>query len=245
MKPVRRMVLRTAREIASTVCLATCLTVAGCAEPGEGDSRHQHGNGDNSPGRGEAARDLVHAVAVDLNSYWGVAAQELGFEYAPVPLARITDGRNGALCDSEPVTVDEAEGDAFVDAHCAEGLMVVYDAVYVNRSLARLEATMAHEWGHVVQAQAEELDISFDEEGLPIDAELQADCFAGAWAKRRAYASMAALRRDVAAAGDADGIEVDDPQAHGTAQERQTAFDVGARGGPRACIDELRDSLPG
>ena len=58
---------------------------------------------------------------------------------------------------------------------------MAFDPAYLGRSLA----TTRPPWprvGHVIQAQAIDLDLSEDPDGLPIDAELQADCFAGAWA---------------------------------------------------------------
>jgi len=97
---------------------------------------------------------------------------------------------------------------------------------------------------NVIQAQAADLDLSQDPQGLPIDAELQADCFAGAWAAERAEADIARLRTDTKKAGDSATVALEDPHAHGTPEERATAFDVGLDGGPAACINELIDALP-
>jgi predicted metalloprotease len=156
----------------------------------------------------------------------------------------VTTGTDGALCSGEPIDLEELADNAWVDPECEEGITVAYDPVYLGASLARAEATMAHEWGHVVQAQAEHLDISFEENGLPVDAELQADCFAGAWAAERAQAEIELLRQDTAEAGDTDDVELDDPEAHGLPEERAIAFDVGLAGGATACLDELLDALP-
>ncbi len=186
----------------------------------------------------------IAAIVDDLNAYWSDADADLGFDYEPVPLDRVSTGGDGVLCDARPIDPDEVEGNAFVDAGCREGITVAYDPDYLDDSLARAEATLAHEWGHVIQAQAADIDLSDDPDGLPIDAELQADCLAGAWAAERAEADIERLRADTAGAGDAGEVEVDDPDAHGTPEERATAFDVGVDGGPQACIDELIDALP-
>ncbi len=192
----------------------------------------------------EDARELMTSVVADLNDFWTTADSELGFTYRPVARDRVQTADDDPVCDGRPVDREEIDGNAFVDAGCREGILVAYDPGYVEASLARAEATMAHEWGHVVQAQAREVDLSEDPEGLPIDAELQADCFAGAWSAELAQAEVPALRRDVARSGDPDGVEVDDPHAHGTPAEREVAFDVGFDGGPRACVEELIDALP-
>lgn len=188
--------------------------------------------------------DGIDAIVADLNDYWSEADAELDFEYEPVPPDRVITGDAGEVCSGEPIDPEELEGNAFVDPSCTEGLTVAYDPDYLEASLARAEATMAHEWGHVVQAQAEHIDISFEEDGLPVDAELQADCFAGAWAAERAEAEIELLREDTAEAGDTDDVELDDPEAHGLPEERVVAFDVGLDGGPVACVDELIAALP-
>ncbi len=186
----------------------------------------------------------VEVIVADLNDYWAGAAVDLGFEYESVPIDRVTTGIDGAVCSGVAFDLDELAENAFVDPSCDEGITVAYDPAYLEVSIARAEATMAHEWGHVVQAQAEHIDISLDENGLPIDAELQADCFAGAWAGESARSEIELLREDTADAGDPDDVELDDPEAHGLPEERVIAFDIGLAGGPAACVDELLDALP-
>jgi len=191
-----------------------------------------------------AAGPDIAAIVDDLNAYWAEADADLGFDYTAVPRERVGTAAEGVTCDGRPIDATEVEGNAFVDSECSEGLLVAFDPEYVGASLARAEATMAHEWGHVIQAQARELDLSEDPEGLPIDAELQADCFAGAWAAERAEEDVSRLRKDIAGAGDPDEVDIEDPHAHGTPRERAAAFDVGVDGGPAACVDELVDALP-
>jgi len=186
----------------------------------------------------------IEAVVDDLNNYWQHADDDLDFDYQPIPADRVGTVADGLTCNNVPLNPEEVEGNAYVDPSCDEGIIVAYDPRYVGASLARAEATMAHEWGHVVQAQADDLDISQDPDGLPIDAELQADCFAGAWAAERAEAHIDRLRADTAKAGDPGDVDIDDPHAHGTPAQRTTAFDVGLEGGPAACVDELIDALP-
>lgn len=198
-----------------------------------------------SCGETEEADGEIAAIVDDLNDYWSQADDELGFDYEPIPIERVGTGGDGLTCNLEQIDPSEVEGNAFVDSSCSEGITVAYDPAYLGESLARAEATMAHEWGHVIQAQAADLDISNDPSGLPIDAELQADCFAGAWAAERAEADIERLRTDTAKAGDEGEVDIDDPHAHGTPEDRTAAFDVGLDGGPAACVNELLDTLPG
>lgn len=187
----------------------------------------------------------INQIVDDLNKYWQEVDAELGFDYVPIPNDRVSTGGDGVTCDRQEIPRADVEDNAFVDSGCAEGITVAYDPAYVAASLARAEVTMSHEWGHVIQAQATNLDLSLDPDGLPIDAELQADCFAGAWAADRAVADLEDLRIDVAESGDPHGVPLDDPEGHGTDQERLDAFNLGHADGPLACVEALAESLPG
>ncbi len=96
---------------------------------------------------------------------------------------------------------------------------------------------IAHEYGHNVQL---ELGLQTPD-GAPVKpTELQADCMAGLWANS-AYqlgllepGDVEEALATVLAAGD---FEYDDPQHHGTPQERRDAWLTGYRSGaPSACI---------
>jgi hypothetical protein len=95
---------------------------------------------------------------------------------------------------------------------------------------------IAHEWGHLVQ---DIMDIEF--EYHRINLELQADCYAGAWASHTEelgyleeddlYEAVEALL----AGGDrANDVWFDD-EAHGQPEERYAAFTVGYRQGVTGC----------
>lgn len=222
------------------------LTGVACLAAGCGDAAAP-GTTAASPVTGATApvtpRD-VPSIVRDLNAYWAAHDADLGFTYGPVPADRVGTIRDGLTCNGAPIDRADVTGNAYVDPDCDEGILVAYDPRYVEATPVRAEATLAHEWGHVIQAEADELDLSRDPDGLPIDAELQADCFAGAWAAERARAPIARLRRDTARSGDPADTDVEDPDAHGLPRERLTAFDVGLDGGPAACVDELIDALP-
>ncbi len=187
----------------------------------------------------------IDEIVDDLNRFWNEADADIadGYDYQPIPDRRITIGGEGVQCDGQEILPEDVADNAFV-ADCSEGVLVAYDPSYVAASLARAEATLSHEWGHVLQIQAgAAVDISRDAGGLPVDAELQADCFAGAWSSERGNADFDALIADVESTGDPAGVALHDPEAHGTADERRAAYELGLDEGPSACVDTLASLL--
>lgn len=112
------------------------------------------------------------------------------------------------------------------------GLLIPY---YVQAGDFAAAFVLAHEFGHAMQARLPEQD------ALPVILELQADCFAGAWA--RYVQDEAELEEGdldeatlaVFTARDVPGTEFTDPAAHGSGFERTRAFSDGYEDGPTAC----------
>ena len=106
---------------------------------------------------------------------------------------------------------------------------------------------LAHEFGHAVQHS---LGI-FGDFTHTIEQELQADCFAGAWAGDLADQGVldpkdapgkggdidSALDA-IYAVGDDPSVPWQAPDAHGTGDERADAFGTGYDGGVDACADQ-------
>lgn len=187
----------------------------------------------------------VDGLVDDLNGYWASIDDDLGFVFEPVPDSRISDGTDGVTCDGGVVAGEDIDDNAFVDDSCREGLTVGFDPDYADpgREL-ELALTFAHEWGHVAQAQAPTLDF-YELDGLAIDAELQADCFAGAWAAEARAEDRDELEVMMLDLGDELHVPIDDPDAHGTPDERLDAFVLGFDEGHTACAsDDLLDLLP-
>ena len=102
---------------------------------------------------------------------------------------------------------------------------------------------LAHEWGHAIQGRS-----NFTVR--TVTKELQADCFAGAWAK---HAKDDNVRRDRSRSGralasildlrDTPGTSNIDPNAHGSGFDRVSAFQDGFDNGPGKCKD-YRDDEP-
>jgi predicted metalloprotease len=136
----------------------------------------------------------------------------------------------------------DVAGNAF---YCDEGNFVAYDAEQLIPKMRSsfgdfaVGLVLAHELGHAVQSQV----------GYPGDAsiyvELQADCFAGAWAQHIANGTDTSLRLsttdlDRALAGflqlrDPSGVDGGQDGAHGNAFDRVSAFQDGLDGGAAAC----------
>lgn len=181
----------------------------------------------------------ARGFARQLDVFWSVELAALGRPYAPVAPGRITDGSGDVRCDGVPVEPDsdDLDGNAFVDGFCREGALVGVDLSYLAGPPLQLEMVLAHEWGHVVQAQLPEDDDAGESSPSPFHGELQADCFAGAWAGAALSASELTVAEErTAESGDESGVPRDDPDGHGTAAERVAALRHGSSGGAGACI---------
>ncbi len=112
------------------------------------------------------------------------------------------------------------------------GLVIPY---YVQQGDFAAAFVLAHEFGHAMQARLPQ------REQLTVLSELQADCFAGAWAGYVAQqGQLEAGDLDeatfaVLSARDVPGTPFTDPRAHGTGFERTRAFSDGYGDGPGAC----------
>jgi predicted metalloprotease len=90
---------------------------------------------------------------------------------------------------------------------------------------------IAHEIGHHLQWQLGLLG------AMSIQKELQADCFAGAWARnanQRGFLDSGDVNEAMISlfgVGDQPGVPWFSPTAHGTPQQRQNAFSFGFNGG--------------
>lgn len=176
----------------------------------------------------------VDALALELDDWWD---EELRPYRTDLPVPQLADGSGPVTCDGERIRLDEDLVENAWAGWCSEGLTVAYDpALFIGDVLA-LELTMAHEWAHLAQFHAPELDAELRKGGLPIDAELQADCLMGAWyGEERADRQVEAAVREVASTGDLRGTPRTDPDAHGSGQQRVESFLAGHAGGVAACL---------
>jgi len=193
----------------------------------------------------------ISIALADIQDYWSTEFPALyGSRYVPVPRNRIIAGRPGVRlpsCQGQRLSYKDVEDNAF---YCFQDNFVAYDDAGLFRDLYdsvgpfSVALVLAHEWGHAIQ------DRSGDTGGPTIYAELQADCFAGAWTadvsnhpQQVPYSSgdlevaLAALLRF----RDAPGSSPDDPSAHGSAFDRVNAFQDGFESGPKRCTTYFVD----
>jgi predicted metalloprotease len=187
-------------------------------------------------------RELVAVSFVRLGDYWDNQLPDLGVRAArPKRLVSYWDAETDPGCGGRPSGPRNA-------MYCGPDKMIAWDGNWVGDRLwddfgnAAAAFLLAHEYGHFVQ---DRLDID-KEYPLTIEAELNADCLAGAWMgamdekvdrlKNVDFKALAAALFNVA---DPKGVPWVNPSAHGTANERRRALTIGARKGPRACLREL------
>jgi predicted metalloprotease len=211
--------------------------------------------GSQDSGRPEDMEQFLTAVTTDVDAYWTEAFQDSGLQEPRVGYQWIPAGQTAAsVCGDE----DGSLGDDAA-AYCSGD-----DTIYISQKFATdiyegaldhalpgssqgfgqtigdfsVAYIVAHEYGHQVQ---DELGL-FQQYGrqLPTMAfELQADCYAGTWAK-----SVSEQNRledgDVQEALDAalavGDFDAGSPGHHGTPEQREEAWNSGFEAGdPSLC----------
>lgn len=185
----------------------------------------------------------VESVLGSLDEYWSQALPGVfGVRYES-PSRYVyyrPEEAPGPRCGREPAPAKNAfycpAGD-FI-AWDESGLLIPY---YVGSGDFAAAFVLAHEFGHAVQARLPQ------REPLGVLNELQADCFAGAWAAHVAEQGLleagdldeATLA--VFTARDVPGTDFTDPRAHGSGFERTRAFADGYESGPQRCYPAPAD----
>lgn len=201
-------------------------------------------NGDASTGPNKIA---VQAIA-DLQKYWAEEYPKLyGSEYKPVEGGFFSVVPSSGKLPPCAEAASDIAGNAF---YCASKDVVAWDSETLLPELQSkfgdfvIPIVLAHEWGHAIQARS-----NFT--ARTVTKELQADCFAGGWAKHAKDSKLYkvnAADMDNALAGilelrDSPGTSKIDPSAHGSGFDRVGAFQDGYDNGPTAC-KAYRDDNP-
>jgi hypothetical protein len=197
-----------------------------------------------------AAYDDELAGMVELlNRYWSETEPN---DYSPPSdvIAYDPSQPNAPKCGNEPPARENA-------VFCGPGDFIAWDEpglfipFYRDKGDMAVGFILAHEWGHLVQ---ERLGLSTKFKHT-IEAELNADCLAGSWAGWLADRGLLDAKDAPGKGGDIDSsldaifsvgdppsVPWQDPQAHGTGQERADAYADGYDNGVGAC---LKDYGPG
>ena len=169
--------------------------------------------------------ELVRVSGYYINQYWSQTFAANGWAYAPPRVLPLYNPPR------------ELSGNAaFVGATNT----IYYDYSFFRRQLAThgdfaVVTILAHEWGHLAQYQ------SRARVGFTIERELQADCYAGAFARnetRGPRLEPGDLQKSVSAlleAGDDPSVSVVANGAHGTREKRRSAFLKGLQEGVGGC----------
>ena len=178
-----------------------------------------------SAARGQSTSDLIFA---ELDAWWAAAFAERGLPYSS-PRLELVDVPGTDFC-------------GFLDnflvpaAYCpGDNTITVSTGFVAPDALIALVTLISHEWGHHVQIQTDTGVRS------PIEYELQADCFAGAFIAHATESDLidpviGALALQLSqAAGDVWWAVPFDEAVHGTQSERAIAFLAGQNGGLAAC----------
>lgn len=215
------------------------------------------GEGKLDPAEGSSAGDddrdvdpeaVVEAALLDVETFWTDTYPDVyrgDFEpldggyhaYGPE-----TPPDDLPKCDAS-LTYEDIAVNAF---YCPAADLIAWDLpglvapLYDQFGAFTIAIVMAHEFGHAVQARA-------GTSGDTIMLELQADCFAGAWAGHvdagdADHFEVDLADLDLAVAGflelrDGLGTTATDPLAHGTGFDRVTAFQDGFERGVERCVD--------
>ncbi|MEO6458355.1 MAG: neutral zinc metallopeptidase [Chloroflexia bacterium] len=181
-------------------------------------------------------QELMEVAAQYINDFWVAEFKEAGARYEPpaeiVPYTREID----TLCG--PAVLNNA-------FYCPNSHGIYYDLNFLQDQLDSdgdfaPVTILAHEWGHLVQGNLDLLNSGL----YSVQLELQADCFAGAWAN---YAGELEILEEgdldegataLFKAGDDSNTAWFDPQAHGQPDQRIQSFDIGLKSNTDACFEE-------
>jgi hypothetical protein len=178
--------------------------------------------------------DLVDFASGDINQFWISVFEANDLDYrAPASVAAY-------IAPTQTACGEAQANNAF---YCAISHSIHYDQNFLNNVLVELGdfavvTVIAHEWGHAIQVQLGLLTSS------SIQNELQADCFAGAYANFAAangileHGDLAEGRTLLARLGDPSSrfLRGGYRATHGTPVQRVTAFETGYQFGVSACF---------
>jgi predicted metalloprotease len=177
-----------------------------------------------------SAQSTIDVVVSDIDAFWAQQFANAGLAYASPTLVSI-DGTMTTSCGN----IDPYYSPG---AYCAADQTVYYSTAWApNDPAAEILwwTVLSHEWGHHIQWQ---IDTGV---ATTLDAELQADCFAGAYlshAQSIGLVSPEAVSMALSltqGAGDVWFFLPTDAPQHGNKAERALAFISGMNGGVAGC----------
>ncbi|MET0903146.1 MAG: neutral zinc metallopeptidase [Acidimicrobiales bacterium] len=197
-------------------------------------------DGDGAP----TSDQVVRAALRDVDGFWARTFEDLyGSVYEPIsggfwPYGPRTEQ---PPCGDPAPTYDQIAGNAF---YCPGADLIAWDnaqlipGLYEEFGGFTIGIVFAHEFAHAIQSRVRE-------QGPTVQLELQADCFAGAWARdveqgNSEFFELTVNDLDKAVEGflalrDGVGTTAADPAAHGTGFDRIGSFVDGYEQGVGRC----------
>jgi predicted metalloprotease len=187
--------------------------------------------------------EVVDVALEDLATFWTERLPAVyGEELTPLRGGLVPYGPGTPVpqCGPTGLSYQDIAANAL---YCPDEDLIAWDRVGLIPDLHErfgpltVGAIMAHEFAHAVQARA-------GVQGSPLMLEMQADCFAGAWAadasQRIDLFSTDGDALDLAIGGllelrDVVGVSASDPNAHGSGFDRVSAFQDGFNSGGAVC----------
>ncbi len=191
---------------------------------------------------GLSTPDWIHTVDGDVASYWQKQFNDAGYRYQPAT-EHIFDTDAQTPCGPA-----NAQTGPF---YCPSDGGIYFPVAFFDQVAqpfgdAATAVVVAHENGHRV----EDLLGEFGQPLTSAQVELQADCFAGVWAKTvfdrglLEQGDIGEILGLVNISGDSPGTPVNSQGAHGNSQLRQKYFAQGYDGGsPGSCAPPKRSAI--
>ncbi len=183
---------------------------------------------------------LVNATSGLLDDFWRQSFKDMRWQAAYTTPKSLIPYREPIATGCGVVTMNNA-------FYCSADQKIYFDenlvrGLYQDPGDYAAVTVLAHEWGHSVQRDLG--IIGGNKQYLSIDTELQADCFAGAFAKHileLRYLEEGDLEEGGEALlrfGDPRNGKWFDPQAHGKPFQRGAYFNKGWEGGLPQCMGQ-------
>jgi predicted metalloprotease len=206
----------------------------------------------------QTMEQLLTTVTKDVDAYWTRTFEDSGLpeprvSYAWIPAGQAASSACGPLGDSAAAYCSADDAIYISEQFATDIYNGTLDQVLPGSSQGfgrtygdfAVAYIVAHEYGHQIQ---DELGL-FDQQIPTVALELQADCYAGAWANS-ADRENRVEDEDVQEALDAalavGDFDTANPGHHGTPQQRAEAWNSGFESGdPSACSAYLDPANPG
>lgn len=186
----------------------------------------------------DSLEELVALAQQDIDAFWRQTFTDYGWEYRPPRYFQAYNGRTATSTETGCGTAIPNNA-----LYCPNSHGIFYDVDFLYTYLLDYGdyvpvLIIAHEWGHAMQHV---LMGHEHHERASIAKELEADCLAGAYTRHAEQVSQLLEEGDIEEGAanlfdSGDNLPWFDPRAHGSPQQRVSAFANGLEQGIGACL---------